>query len=805
MSSDPTADEIDEMVGRASSEKRPRRLATRRPPETETEVETGSDGGRDDDSPAHVSEPEPERAKRKRPAPAEPAQQTIEELDVADVLPRDLPKPSENVKTLGDLNAKYNIGDSPEFKLQVWRTFPKLFPGGVKADGFYDTWSEPLTEEMVQSEYGGGTYRIAVVGPHPTKPNNTKHYDSLSLSIPGEAKHTRIPRAMQAVAGGGASADHGPMPGPVIVPQPENAKLSETAMKLAFDVADKERDERRRIEDRSADAVEKARSLADPIIQSERRRADELVQAEKERSETERRMMNERLDRERDERDRLEKKLENVMQEMQMQRSSAASELKELLPLVQRPDDSGKAAERMLESVLAKHRDEIASMAAQHQQMIESINRQHQDALSSLREANRIEVQSIRESARREVESERDAARRREERIEDQLKAEREERRRDQDRGREQLAERDQQWRDRLDQQKQSIEQSWDARHQSVVANYENRLLWQQTEIDRLKSEVSDLKSKMTDSGDPIAIVHKAKEIREAMGIPESSSSGGGGGGGIGIGGGNEDWRTVAAEGLVERVPQIIGTLGAIFGQGQPQGQPQQSQQPPPIGSVVQTPQGEMVVVAAPHLPGGVGLMPRAAYEAQQAQRALPQGQGRRRVMPDLEEMQQRRHSRRRESVSVVPNLGADLPRRRPPWEGGGEEAQPQRRVSRPQPQPQPEQQAAQIQPVPVQMQQAPQQAPMGARQLNALERQGLRVIAKLVHDSVMNADEPDEFVERVMGEWNPDVLRRVVGGYAVEDIMRGIAETAPNGAGATPEGQKFCREAFSQLKEALG
>jgi hypothetical protein len=60
--------------------------------------------------------------------------------------------------------------------------------------------------------------------------------------------------------------------------------------------------------------------------------------------------------------------------------------------------------------------------------------------------------------------------------------------------------------------------QSWESRHQSVVGTYENKVLYNQQEIDRLRSELNDTKARMTDNSDPIAIVHKAKEIREAIG-----------------------------------------------------------------------------------------------------------------------------------------------------------------------------------------------------------------------------------------------------------------------------------------------
>jgi len=774
--SDPASDEIDDIVSQVMSEqKKPRRIAKAAKRDKAEE----SDSDESEDLP----------------------QRTMEELDITDVIPRDLPKPAENVKTLGDLIAKYGIGDNPDFKLQVWRTYPKMFPGGLKADGFYDTWDQPLNEELIQSEYGGGTFRIVVQGPHPTKPNTPKHYDSVTLQLAGEPKYQRIPRALQGREPDPSAAP--PSPLPMMMQSSENPKLAETAMKLAVDMADKEREERHRMETRAGESMERASAMVAPVIEAERKRADDVLAAQRERADSERRYLQERLEEERDSRKRLEARLES----MEMNRPSMASELRELAPLFGPRGDEGKTAERMLESVMEKHRGEMDALRQQSQQMMEAINRQHAEVIASMRSSHQNEITSLRDSNTRELSAERDAGRRREERVEDQLKMEREERRRDQERSRELLEERDRQWKDRIEMQVASTNQAWEARHQSVVGNYENRILWMQQEVDRLKSEINDLRNKAVDSTDPIAIVHKAKEIKDAIGIPDSASSTSSSSSGIGLSGG-EDWKTIAAEGLSEKLPQLLQVLGNIVGGNTPGAFPAATQQPPPVGSIVQHPQlGECVVVANPQMPGGVGLMPRAAYEAQQAQaqprtRMLAESSQPRRshVMPDASQMQ----PKQRRSVQVIPNLGEGLPKRRPPWEGGAvEEERPRsqpRRTSAPSQQVVPASQQSQ----PEAEQPVEQEQTSDRRKMSPIERQAIQVIAKLVHESVMNADEPDEFVEKVMSQWSPDILRKMVGEYSPDDIARGIVELQPNSAGATPEGQRFVKASFREISERL-
>lgn len=743
---------------------------------------------------------------------------TMEDLEVRDMLPKQPLKPAENVKSLGDMCAKYGIGSDPEFKLQVWRTWPKIFPGGAKADGFYDTWDQPLTEELIQSEYGGGNFRIVVMGPHPSKPNTLKHFDSISLNLGGNPKYERQPKAIQNQT---QAAPDAALPPPMMMGG-ENAKLSETAMKLAVDMASKEREERVRVEERAEKKAEAAAGALQPAVEAERRRADDLIRAERDRSEMERRLMQERFEEARSE----AKKLLERIEQMEANRPSVATELAQILPFTQQKQGDGesgggKVAERMMESVLEKHRVEMEAMRASHQQMIDNLTKQHEATLQTMRTSHLHEITTMREGHARDLQAERESALRRQERADDQLRMEREERRRDQEQQRERLEAVERSWKERIEAQLQSTNQSWESRHQSVISTYENRALWLQQEIDRLKSETSEMRGRMTDNSDPIAIVTKAKEIREAIGGPDSGG-GGGSGGGIGMGGG-EDWKNLAVEGLTERAPQLLQALGNLLS-----GQQQQPQYQ--VGQVVPTPQGEMVVVQTPG--GGLGFTPKAALDAAMAQqqgRMLPQqGSGggrpqRRHVMPDAEEVANGMAARKKKRgpISAVPNFadpspyGADpLPvrGRRPPWEGGGQDDD--EPIVTPNPQAVPQlssqqqrpQQGAQQQPArrTSKPEQAAQPQQRIARQMTAQERQGINVLAKLIHDAVMNADDPEDFADKMLKEWAPETLKRVTAAYGPEDIARGIAELHPTSAGATPAGRQFVLDAFKLIEDNL-
>jgi len=731
-----------------------------------------------DDKPATTK-----RKRRKTNGSKKEIEKTMEQLDVEELLPAETPKPAQVVKTIGDMYAKYGIGDNPEFRVQVWRTWPKMAPGGKKFDGFYDTWDQGLTMEQIQADYGGGQYRIVVVGPHPSKSNTPKHYDSLSVSLAGEPNWDRVPRALQGqVAKKDDAAGSGfQIPSPVAV---ENPKLAETALKMMQATAESEREERRRIEDRYEQRRATAGDAMTPVIEAERRRSDDVIRSERERAEAERRMMGDRL---REERERQEESMRRMERDLGS-RPSIGQEIAALASAgLFKSGDDGMARD-MLTQILEKHRGEVDALVVRNTQFIES-----------LRSGHAAEISAIRDAHRREAEAEREASRSREARIEERLTAEREERRRDQDRFKEQIVERDQQWRDRMDSAKETMQSSWESRHQALMSTYENRIQWMQGEQDRLKQELFDAKAKQEERGDVFTQLAKMKEMQDVIKgfAPEAATATASSSGGIGITGG-ADWKETMAEGLAERAPAILQALmgGSAAGAQQP---PQQYHE----GQQVETPNGPMVVVRDPGS-GQLALAPKEALEAHKRAVAAQQERGgllsgpasrpRPRVMPEAEEMR-RRGSSQRKKVSVVPHFGKGLPKPKPPWDGldddddGAEPAAPP--------------------PTPRMTTRSRAEAEAAAAsgepmELSAQERQGLQMIAKHVHESVMGAEEPEEFVAKMLNAYDANVLKAVVGGYTTEQIAKGITQVEPGSAGATPAGQHFVAAAFRQLREAL-
>lgn len=788
---------------------------------------------------SHEQDRQPESERRPKVAEVSKSAE-VPGLDLDAILPASASlRPAENTRTLGDLYAKYGIGTNPDFRIQVWRTWPKMMKG-VKIDGFYDTWDQALSEEQIFAEYGGGTYKVCIMGPHPQDPAQPKRYESLEVQLSGSPKEDRMPRAKQgtaeadALAHGGAT---GPVP-PLMIPTQENPKLVEAAMKVVADVADRERQERRHAEEKAEGSLERAERLVSPLVDAERRRADDVLKAEREKAEAEKRYQEERV---REAQQRADREISRIqgereverqqvdeikrrMEAMETNRPSAAAELAELMKLPHfAPKDNSSAVEatartheKMLESIMEKHRAEMDSTRHQHQQLIDSMRRGHEE-----------EKTSMRDSHARAIEAERDASRNREERMQMLLTQEREERRRDQERERERLGERDQSWKDRLESVTTNLETQWKARLMSQETTSEGRIQWLQSEIDRKLQELAELRTKIADNLDPATQIQRMRELKdiatETFGLSKPDVAPAPPAGGIGVGGGLsgsiadtiKDTFSPIAEGIGDNIPAIIGAIMSRGSGGQPQQQPQQQLQP---GQTFNHPQlGPMIVVRAPD--GSLQGVPQAQYQAymasqQQQQQGgaapagllqgAPQQQGApRRPRPGTPQQDAPQQPGQgggappRKRRPVTPNFATGLPRPEH-WDddiGGGSVG------PAPAPAPAAPQQRRPPRPVEVPVTTAP--LPVDTSAMNAAERAGAALVAKLVHQHVTEGDEPEDFVEALVKKYPRNILQQVVA-RPTELIVAAVKEAEPNGAGATPAGEAFGRRAIDLLRHAV-
>ncbi len=774
--SDDISREIDGFLDNKNSEEsarpRRRRAAVKAKPESEPELDLDAE----DEVVSAVEADEPADEEEEK------------EKEVA--LPRELPRPSENQKTLSSVLSKYGIGENPQFYLQLHRTLPKYFPGGMQAHGYIDEYRQPITEEYISSEYGGGTYSVKVYGPNPKGPSGNTIYASVTVEVAGPPNADRLARSVRAKLDQAAT----PAIGPSVVGPPmasaENPSLAAAAMKMASELSEREREERHRVEDRQASGLEAAKAMYAPIVESEKRRTEDVLKSEREKSAMERSHLEERLRESRAEMQSLQAKVDSLMNNGQ----SVSSELERILPLIK--GDGGAAAAAAAETSARSSEKITESILGRHQIEIESIHKQHQSMLDSMRGAHSSELSSMRDAHAREIEAERSAGRMREQRHEETLKAEREERRRDQELYRKTADDRDERWKERMEDQSQNLRTTWESRVETQKTNYESQLAWMRSETEQLQSRVRELQTAVGSQGDVVSQLGKLRDLRtgvkDALGIDDSPAPAPSGGLGL-SGGSTPEW----FETLMEHVGPIAqGLLLGPSGPQQQQQQAPQNQQQPQYqeGQQVQTPQGLMIVVRTPN---GLAFVKKEEFDAFQAQQQGQQRQGTSRT-PSGQRQRGILGPQRQKKPSdgiPVPNMAEGLPPI-PVW---GEPVQP------PMPTDQPPQQRTQPAPQPIPVPAPQRQQPQKGGTVDPKMRQMIaNEIARLVHNSVENADEPAEFVQSLLSKGFPDALVQGIAAQSDDQILADIRQVQPNSAGATPMGQRFVREAMAILRSSV-
>lgn len=425
--SDTTEEEIDRIVGgltEGSKRKRGRgaSAAVQVVPQAEAEPEAPPPAP----EPPPPEPPRPAEVAAPAEADPEPSKRPItqEQLEALHQIVPDLPRPSENVKTLSSMISKYGIGSRPEFRLQVWRTWPKIFPGARKGDGFYDEYDQPIDEGFISRDYGGGTYLLKVVGPDPAAPGGMKHYDSVRVEIAGDPDYTRVPRGQQK-ADAAAAQPAQPQVQQQQFYREENPKVVEAALGVVQNVVEKEREEKRRLEDRVDKSLAEARQMLAPIVEAEQKRADDVVRIHQERSTIEQRLIAEKLEvqrasdvereranirelealRQRDQErlDELRKQLDGArseheavlrrIEQMENGRPSLGQELKGIIevmrpPTNHQPDGGSQIAEKLIDSQGERHRQEMDALRAHTDSMIQSLRQVHERETAATRDAS---------------------------------------------------------------------------------------------------------------------------------------------------------------------------------------------------------------------------------------------------------------------------------------------------------------------------------------------------------------------------------------------------------------------------------
>lgn len=711
---------------------------------------------------------------------------SVEEMEASHTR-RDLPAREENVKTLGDLLAKYHIGEDPDFKALLYREYPKVFPGGIIAGGYYETYDQPFTEQTVAEAYGGGQYRVVIHGPRPNSVHGVQHYASVVLKIAGDPRIDRVPRH-------GVAA---PTPGsPVQQPQspPPSDGMVDKAMSTIEGVYRNERDERlsirqeteqrlaearRDAEFRQAELARTSRENMDAVSSIYERYNRDIVESQRAAHERERQLVEERMQEKEARMAEVERQREEERRRFEAERRSAPDPYDAISRTFGQAaelfkGDGGASQQRILESVLQKHKDEVAALRDESTRAMERIQ-----------QANTHEAAALREAARREVEAERMSSQSRERDLMRQIEAAREERGRDIERYREDLANREQAAKDRLETQRETLSMQFEGRYETLRQQSELRLTAARDDVERMRHELDELRSSVREDKDPLAGIQRTKALLDTLqhnfGYEKPDPRGGIGSDTPAAPTSSFDW-SKAAEMLMEKGPEYLQGLGTLLRGPQ---QPAQPSQPPlQPGQILNLPNGTFQVVQvqpSPQNPQGLGMIPYNPPQPVPTRLANPQ----QRALPAPQQSQQQPQKRPQQQTSATAN---DAPQSRSRGQRPARPAQPTRPTE-----------TAAVVPVPPSPPaiKAPRPPPTD------MEKQAAAVIGGLLNTAIMGGDEPEDMLAEIVDKFPPEIMAKVAQ-YEVEDLFAILREIQPNSAVFTPAGVNFTQTVFTQLRATL-
>ena len=689
-----------------------------------------------------------------------------EDLDDEDEEPDGLPvvhrKPKPDAGQKDDIwgwYEKFKVGQDPDMSIQLFRTYPKIFPNGVVAEGPLDAFPTPIDEEYIASTYGGGMYEIYAMGPGKGG-HGKRRFSKFTIKIPGAADSSKPSSLVRDASKGEAR-----MQAPVVAAPSENVGVVQQALKTLEKTSDDAQKRAKALEDRFYSGAASGIAESAKFTGLVREEFDKRAALLREQGERETQRLEERL------RDR-DQVIESLRGEVNKMQNATPGMFKEMADALRPQPGNGVAGQEMVNSLLTKHAAEIEAMRGGHAREVEAT-----------RAAHMREIEAMRASHDREREGDRREAAAREQRVVDQLASAREERVRDREMSKEMQEARDTASRDREQNRIDLVETMWQARIRSAEESTNFRVNSLSAELERLRGELAELRSKAREEGDVYAQIERAKQLldvaRDGVG---------------GLSGDVEPAATVepraAPKGMIEQLVEYGPMIGkvvtdivnsdAVGGKKKKQRQ----QQPPPMGSVVNTPQGRMVVTPQ-------GLVPEHLY-AQQVQAQQSQQP---RMFPQQAPQQVRMQASAQPQQPRPPQPPAHWQQpqdaqQQPPQ-------QPQRRTSRPQG----EAPAAQGVVVAPNIYESQEQM-AGAKE--PLSGTMASFIAKALDDGLNQALEPDEFIVAIRGKVPETYLQDLVK-YTSAEVVASIREHVPRSLALSPGGLEFADGVMRRLRAMYG
>lgn len=682
-----------------------------------------------------------------------------QDLDDEDDEPDGLPvvhrKPKPDPGQKDDIWAwyeKFKVGVDPDMSIQLWRKYPTVFPNGVVAEGPLEAFPMPIDEEYIASTYGGGIYEIYVMGPGKNG-HGKRRFSKFTAKVPGSADPTKPSSLVSNTMNKGEAR----VQGPIVTPPSENVGVVQQALKTLEKTSDDAQKRAKTAEDRVIAGVANGSTEAVKFADLMRMESDKRVQMLQEQGIRESQQLEARL------RDR-DQKIEALQGEVTKMQSATPTLFKEMADALRQPPQAPGVGQEIMNNLLTKHAAEIEAMRSGHAHEIEAMHGAH------LRE-----IEAMRQAHERERDGERREAAAREQRVVDQLAQAREERLRDNEMHKQMQEQRDAASHDREQSRVDLVETMWQSRVHSAEESTNFRVNSLNAELERLRGELADLRSKAREDGDVYAQIERAKQLLDVARD--------------GAGGGLGDVEAVAPvvqsggqknilDQVMEYGPAIGKMVTDLVGADAGKKKRRQQQPMPPMGSVVNTPQGRMVVTPQ-------GLIPEYLY----AQTVANQQNAQPRMFPQPQQQRQQVQVQQ-QSVQQHPQQGSQQARRtsRPPDDALLSSAPPP---------------AAPVEHVVV----APniyeaQEQMAGAKE--PLSGTAASFVAKALNDGLNAAMEVDEFLEDIRKKVPEAYLQDLVK-YTASEVLASVREHAPKSLALSPGGIEFTTNVMQRLRAMYG
>ncbi len=442
-----------------------------------------------------------------------------------------------------DIYARFTIGDGQHF-IRVERLEPKIWQS-VPCAGYLGEIREPISEEQFRAFYGGRVYSLTVYGPDPhgrrDPTNDTPIIKAKTQPFRYTVANMPYPN-FKALPGVSPSA-HGvnPMqPFPVgmfpsgeMPTTPAAAQQFKSTLDFVSDMVergDKKAEEARRNNGQTSDVLK--------VVSDAGREA--IEQANKAAATREKALLDQ-LASEREDRKKLEDKIDKLAA---APKTSSVQEATELLKTLNPAENAQQQVVRLEQ----QHKDEISRIREQHKETLDALRIRHDDEVKRLRDRiddiERMYKSKLEDAEKRLLERDREL----------RLDIDRE-RKDGQDRVRETEArersvaaeriketeklfegrladlrsQNERELRDAKSQNERELrmqKEQFDTRVETSKSTMDMQLAAAKERVKRLEEEIEEAKEELAAAKDPIAIMERAKKEAEALGFEKKEDAG---------------------------------------------------------------------------------------------------------------------------------------------------------------------------------------------------------------------------------------------------------------------------------------